>query len=140
MVQVAFYKGRTRFFNKAVAWWTRGPYSHCELIVDGKSYSASFMDGGVRVKEITYDPEHWDIVDVPWADAEKAVAWFVAHMGQKYDVIGLVGFVARRVEDDRSKYFCSEAVSAALGFSDGWRFDPNTFYPSLVLANEAAKK
>ena len=77
---------------------------------------------------------------MPWADAEKAVAWFVTHMGQKYDVIGLVGFVARRVEDDRSKYFCSEAVSAALGFADGWRFDPNTFYPSLVLANEAAKK
>ena len=48
--------------------------------------------------------------------------------------------LARRVEDDRSKYFCSEAVSAALGFADGWRFDPNTFYPSLVLANEAAKK
>ena len=48
--------------------------------------------------------------------------------------------LARRVEDDRSKYFCSEAVSAAIGFADSWRFDPNTFYPSLVLANEAAKK
>ena len=133
MVRVAFYKGKTRFFNKAVAWWTRGPYSHCELIVDGKSYSSSFLDGGVRVKEIVYDPEHWDIVNVPWADAAKAVAWFQAHMGQGYDVIGLAGFVVRRVEDDRGKYFCSEAVASSLGYEDAWRFDPNTLYPVLAL-------
>jgi hypothetical protein len=133
MVQVAFYKGKTRFFNRAVAWWTRGPYSHCELIVDGKSYSSSFLDGGVRVKEIVYDPEHWDIVDVPWADAAKAVAWFEAHMGLKYDVVGLAGFVVRRVEDDRGKYFCSEAVASSLGYEDAWRFDPNTLYPVLAL-------
>ena len=133
MVKVAFYKGKTRFFNKAVAWWTRGPYSHCELIVSGHSYSSSFLDGGVRVKDIVYDPDHWDIVDVPWANAEKAVEWFQDHMGQGYDVVGLVGFVARRVEDDRNKYFCSEAVAASLGLADAWRFDPNTLYPVLAL-------
>ena len=132
MVKVAFYKGRKRFFNRAVAWWTRGPYSHCELIVDGKSYSSSFLDGGVRVKEIEYDPEHWDIVDLPWADAARAVMWFEAHMGLGYDVLGLVGFVARRVEDDRDRYFCSESIAAALGFADAWRFDPNTLYPVLA--------
>ncbi len=134
-VRVAFYKGRKRFFNRAVAWWTRGPYSHCELIVDGKSYSSSFLDGGVRVKEIDYDPEHWDIIDLPWADSEKAVKWFEAHMGLGYDVLGLVGFVARRVEDDRNRYFCSESIAAALGFEESWRFDPNTLYP--VLARRA---
>lgn len=131
MVKVAFYKGKTRFFNKAVAWWTRGPYSHCELIVSGHSYSSSFLDGGVRVKDIEYDPEHWDFVDVPWATAEKAVAWFQEHMGQGYDVVGLAGFVVRRVEDDRGKYFCSEAVAASLGFDEAWRFDPNTLHPVL---------
>lgn len=134
-VRVAFYKGRKRFFNRAVAWWTRGPYSHCELIVDGKSYSSSFLDGGVRVKEIDYDPEHWDIIDLPWADSGKAVEWFEAHMGLGYDILGLVGFVARRVEDDRNRYFCSESIAAALGFEESWRFDPNTLYP--VLARRA---
>lgn len=131
IVRVAFYKGRTRIFNKGVSWWTRGPYSHCELIVGGKSYSSSFLDGGVRVKEIEYDPAHWDIVDVPWADAAAAVAWFEAHMGEGYDLVGLVGFVFRRVEDDRGRYFCSEAVASSLGFVDCWRFDPNTFYAAL---------
>jgi hypothetical protein len=32
------------------------------------------------------------------------------------------------------------AGNAIVYIADGWRFDPNTFYPSLVLANEAAKK
>ena len=132
-VKVAFYKGRKRFFNRAVAWWTRGPYSHCELIVDGKSYSSSFLDGGVRVKEIDYDPDHWDIVELPWADAACAVDWYQKHMGLGYDVVGLIGFVARRVEDDRNRYFCSEAVASSLGYEDAWRFDPNTLYPVLAL-------
>lgn len=128
MVKVAFYKGRDRFFNRAVAWWTRGPYSHCELIIDNRSYSSSFLDGGVRVKEIEYNPAHWDIIELPNVDAIAAQKWFEAHMGLGYDVLGLVGFVIRRVSDARNRYFCSEAVSASLGFTESWRFDPNTFY------------
>ena len=135
MAKIAFYKARDHVFNAAVSWWTRGPYSHCELIVDGKSYSSSFRDGGVRVKEIEYDPEHWDIVDAPWVDEAAAVAWFQANMGKGYDVLGLVGFVVRRVEDDRNRYFCSEAVAKACGFDETWRLDPNTFYCVVVGAN-----
>ncbi len=121
------YKGQTRVFNRLVSWWTRGPYSHTELVIDGVCYSSSFLDGGVRKKMIELDPEHWDIIDAPWIDAEKAVKWFEDHMDNKYDVVGLVGFVLRRFPDDRHKYFCSEACAAAAGFDEAWRLDPNTF-------------
>ena len=135
MVQVAFYKSKTRLFNRLIAWWTRGPYSHCELIVGGCAFSSSIMDGGVRAKRIDFNPAHWDIVDVPWVNAVDAVAWFEANIGKDYDVLGLLGFIIRRVEGARNRFFCSEAVAESLGMGEGWRFDPNTLARALELAS-----
>ena len=126
-VYIAFYKSQSHVFNRAVSWWTRGPYSHVELVVNGVWYSSSFRDGGVRAKKIDHDPNHWDLIPAPWIDVQSAVDWFHQHMDLKYDVLGLVGFVARRVPDSRHMYFCSEAVAASIGFDEPWRLDPNTF-------------
>ena len=55
-MQVAFYKGKKRLFNRLTAWWLRGLYSHCELVLgyeaDGRAIcvASSFLDGGVRQK------------------------------------------------------------------------------------------
>lgn len=136
-MQIAFYRGRTRLFNRLVAWWLRGPYSHCELLTqalgDGRYLcaSASFMDGGVRLKAMDLHPDRWDIVSVN-ADASQAREWFYRHQGEGYDVPGLLGFVWRRAENDQKRWFCSEAVAAALGYADAWRFDPCALYAALT--------
>lgn len=140
-MQVAFYKGTTRVFNRGVSWWLRGPYSHCELVLwtspDGLSLclSSSFMDGGVRAKWMALDPAHWDLVPVP-AHCSQAAAlkWFYAHEGDDYDVWGLVGFVWRPIAGQRDKSFCSEAVAAMLGFAEPWRMDPMNFWVALTAA------
>lgn len=129
-MQLAFYKGRTRIFNRLTAWWTNGPYSHCELVVDGVCWSSSFMDGGVRRKLIDLNPEHWDIIEVE-GDVGAAVAWFEAHEGQGYDLLGLIGFVWRPWRDDKARWVCSEALAAAAGFIESWRFCPNTLHAAL---------
>lgn len=139
-MQLAFYRGKTRLFNILTAWWTRGPFSHCELIVgyDDKGFaecwSASFMDGGVRRKMIELDPAHWVIVPATLSpeDEAAAVAWFAEHNGKKYDTLGLVGFLWRPFSGSDSKWFCSEALAAALGFQDSWRFCPNTLHASVT--------
>jgi hypothetical protein len=131
-MQIAFYKGRKRLFNKLVSWWTRGPHSHVELVLDdGRCVSSSFQDGGFRVKFIDMMPEHWDLVDIgpQPADVEDRIAEL---FGAEFDVLGLVGFVFRRVSDDRGKLFCSETVARLIGLCDPWRFDPNTLYPVAV--------
>lgn len=140
-MQVAYYKGRARFFNRAVSWWLSGPYSHTELVldeVDGLSQcgSSSFMDGGVRIKFMKLDPDHWDLVDVE-GDVSRALQWFRDHRGEDYDVLGLLGFIWRRGTGDRTKHVCSAAISAALGFPDPWRFDPMTHHAALVARNDA---
>lgn len=123
----AFYKGRTRLFNRAVSWWDSGPYSHCELeFADGLSGSSSFLDGWVRLKHIVYDPEHWDRFTI-LADVDYARQWFVDHDGWKYDVRGDIWFVLGSPAGvSTNKVFCSSAFMSALQFPDSWRFTPNT--------------
>ena len=136
-MQVAFYKGRTRLFNRLVSWWLRGDYSHCELVLNtdkgiSTCGSASFMDGGVRYKVMRLDPAHWDIVEVA-GSPDKAVQWMYEHEGDGYDVLGLLGFLWRPEEGDTRKWFCSEAVAAMLGFDEPWRFDPMNLYAALKV-------
>ncbi len=132
-MRLAFYKGRTRLFNRAVSWWTHGPYSHTELILgnemDGTLVcaSSSCVDGGVRFKNMALDDNHWDVMEIR-GDSLAAYNWFMAHTGLPYDVLGLAGFVGRRGLDDKNKWFCSEACAAALGMEEPWRYDPNTLY------------
>jgi hypothetical protein len=133
-MKVAFYKGKKRLFNKLVSWWTRGPYSHCELVFsDGQSASSSFMDGGVRYKRILFDNGHWDFIELgPKFDEQKAREWFDKHLGDGYDVAGIIGFVNPRVSQDKQKEFCIEAVLSALEFTESWRYNLNTAYSALL--------
>jgi hypothetical protein len=147
--RAAFYKGTHAgmpgVYNRLVRWWTRSPYSHVELIFfdggpggDSQAASSSYMDGGVRFKWFTFDPVLWDFVDLPDALILPALAWFDAYEGAAYDLLGNVHFVLSAVGDDRRKWFCSEAVAAALGMPDPERFDPGTLHAALTFLNRPA--
>lgn len=129
-MRAAFYKG-TRpgwqgLYSRAARFIDRGPYSHCELIFsDGLSASASYIDKGVRMKRIDYDPEHWDIVELAGFDEQAARDWVEDRLGEGYDLWGNLRFIFGWVRDDDARWFCSEALMAALGFPEPWRFGPN---------------
>ncbi len=129
-MQAAFYKatrpGLQGIYSRAVRWIDRGPYSHSELVFsDGLSASASWMDGGVRFKRIDYDPERWDFVTLPDSLEPQARAWFAEHDGRSYDLIGNLSFLFPLIPHSKRKWFCSEAIAAALGWAEPWRFGPN---------------
>jgi hypothetical protein len=135
-MKIALYKGKrggfAGAFDAAVRWWTRGPYSHVELVFsNGLSASSSTRDGGVRFKRIDFKPEHWDFVELKvdeeqGFDEEYARAFFEEREGLGYDYFGLFGFIWRPGSGVSRRWFCSEAVAAALGYRDPWRFCPNT--------------
>jgi hypothetical protein len=148
-MKAAFYKGTHAgvpgIYNRLVRWWTRSPYSHVELIFfdggpddDSQAASASYMDGGVRFKWFTFVPALWDFVDLPDHLALPALRWFDDHEGDAYDLVGNVHFVFSPVGDDKRKWFCSEAVAAALGMPDPARFDPGTLHAALSFLNQPA--
>lgn len=135
-MKVAFYKGKKEIFNHLVGWWTRGPYSHVELVMpDGKSFSSSYRDGGVRGKYIQFDDNHWHCLELDESLDQKIIMARINElMGMKYDIRGIFGFVIRSLPDNRNKMFCSEFLMNVLGYDDAWRFDPNTAF-SVLLKN-----
>lgn len=138
MISVAFYKANSSLLDKAVAWWSNGPYSHCEVIISyvGEGLylcaSSSPHDGGVRFKEIAINEEEWDVVGVE-GNLGLVQGWFVGHVGAKYDYLGLFGFVFRRGVQDQRRWFCSEAIAESLGYPSPWRYDPNTLFDLMAI-------
>jgi hypothetical protein len=92
--------------------------------------SSSFLDGGVRVKHMQLDPDHWDVIEVG-GSTDAAWLWLQQHYGQPYDLLGLAGFIARTLGHDKGRWLCSEAVAAMLGIPDAWRFDPCSLWAAL---------
>lgn len=127
---MAFYKGRARLFDRLIQWWTRGSYSHCEVAThrsaSGAAWciSSSYLDGGVRGKWIVLDPAKWDVIAIP-IDSAYAHSWLAAHVGARYDWLGLLGFVWRPQTGALRRWFCSEVASHLLGLPQSWRFSPN---------------
>ena len=143
-LRIAFYKGtRPGFagiYNRLVRWWTSSTYSHVELVLPtGRAWSASFADGGVRSKLIAFDPLHWDFIDLPGELVREAESWFEAHRGAKYDILGNVRFVLGPIRQGEKRWFCSEAVAAALGLPNPWRYDPGTLASALTIYNQPAQ-
>jgi len=137
-VQAAFYRG-TRpglagIYNRIVRWWTRSEFSHVELVLStGRAWSASFADGGVRSKLIDFDTENWILIDLPRELEQGAEAWFQARRGAKYDLLGNLQFVLLPIPHSQRRWFCSEAVAAALDIPDPWRYSPGTLASTLTL-------
>lgn len=137
-MHAAFYKGirpgLQGIYSRAVRLVDRGPYSHCELVFsDGISASASWIDGGVRLKRIDYNPEHWDFIALPAHLEDAARQWFTDHEGRGYDLLGNLRFVFWMVRESDKDWFCSEAVGAALGMSEAWRLGPNGLAAALKI-------
>lgn len=122
----AIRPGWQGLYSRAVRVVDRGPYSHCELLFcDGMSGSASFIDAGVRIKRIDYDPSHWDFILLPARLEAAAREWFELHKGEPYDLPGNLRFVWWMVREAPLGWFCSEAAAAALGLREPWRLGPN---------------
>ena len=124
MITVAFYKGRTTRLDRFIQWYTGGPYSHVEIMAGriavgdtAFSFSASGRDGGVRMKLITFNPEHWDMVHIdrdPWPIIEAATD----ECDLKYDYLNAVlldhgNRFTRWL--GRHRWYCNEFVADLLG-------------------------
>lgn len=125
-VQLALYKAKGNWLNRLIRWWTKSPYSHCELVVNGMCYSSSIRDGGVRGKVMALPADKWDVIDLPWADAGVVQGWFDRHAHDRYGWIDLVLCQLLGMRRDSRGVFCSEACAAALRYPNPTRFSPQT--------------
>ena len=124
---LALYKGRGSVGNALIRWWTRSPYSHCEIVVgNGLAYSSSIQDGGVRAKRIEFDPAHWDFINLPGVEIHRVLDFYARTAGQPF---GWKDLLLRQVlnrRGDSDGWFCSEWCAAALGLPNPQTYSPAT--------------
>lgn len=133
MIRVAFYKPNRwyDFGGQLICWWTKSPYSHCEIVMNGLSYSSSIRDGGVRVKQIEFMYERWDFVDVPDADTTQIASLFAQTRGDSYGWIDLLLRQVLNKRGDSDGWFCSEWCATALGIPSAQEYAPGDLYRKL---------
>ncbi len=129
-VELALYRPHkiTDLGGRLICWWTESDYSHVEIVIDGWCYSSSLRDGGVRKKRIDLLPSWWGVVDLPGADAEKALSLYARTAGQRYGWTDLfTQHVMRFPREDAGGWVCSEWVAMALGLAR-----PQTWTPGML--------
>lgn len=139
MIQIALYK-------KVVNWdlgawiirlWTSSEYSHCELVIDGISYSCSVQDGGVRAKPIALNTNSWDYLDIKWADEKKVLEYFQKTSGRPYGWGALIRRQLFNIRGEDGSSFCSEWCAAALGIPNPGMFSPASLTDFCKWVNES---
>lgn len=117
-MHMAFYKGpasglrQTVTHNGIILW--DGPYSHCEILIDGWCYSSSSRDGGVRKKQIDVYSGKWDLLDINF-NPQYALDAFSATEGLEYDWYGVFRHALPILPEIETKWYCSEWCAYALG-------------------------
>ena len=128
-VKLAMYKGKGGALNGLTRWWTGSEYSHCELVVGGICHSSSLMDGGVRSKIIDLGSGNWDLIDLPWADADSVLEHFQRTDHVRYGLISLAfSQLLNRNRVSQGAQFCSEWCADALGLPN-----PATYSPATLM-------
>lgn len=142
--QLALYKGPPKgdiahtIGHYGVKVWTRKPWSHAELVIDGVAYSSSARDGGVRPKEIDFTTGRWDMVDLLLTPEEisYALLWFHEHDGWKYDNWNIGRFVIPFINHDPNRVVCFESIALALRLPAAHKFDAGDLfeYAQILMA------
>tara|TARA_R100000152_G_C6713873_1_gene141016 strand:- start:178 stop:636 length:459 start_codon:yes stop_codon:yes gene_type:complete len=117
--KVAFYKGKGRWHNRFIRYWTKSKYSHAELIIDEECYTIEpFSLDGVRKTECNYNEADWDFISFEISEEQKEIfnKFFNKTKGQGYDWVGMLvsqalpNYFVKCV----NKWYCSEWIIYAL--------------------------
>lgn len=127
MVKIAFRYADKRIFARLVCLWRGGDSAHCEVVEETSQpgvytcLSASWLDGGVRIKRMSLPASKWRVYTVH--STEDIYPWAARNVGKKYDWFGLLGFVLPRIRGKKQSYFCSEVGAEIIGLREPYKFD-----------------
>ena len=132
--------------DKAIALWTRGPYSHVELVVKdedsptGYTMKSFTLKYGYRSRPHTFDGKVFNYKMVKVQNLDYILEYSKGLEGWKYDVLGIVFSQILPLGIDHSgRMFCSEYVITALQL--GQVTDSRLWYlkPEMTHPNKFAK-
>lgn len=141
-MRVAFRKRAKSWYSYLIRFYTRGPYSHSELVFsDGLCFSSQEGEGS-RFKAISLTADEWDLLPVPVSEADqlRIRAFCEREKGCEYDWRGIsFSFLPVPIGwQSAEKWFCSEICAAGLqiaGYLSGFTpasLSPNQLYRELA--------
>ena len=114
LVEIAFYKSDKTLLDKGIRFFSKSPYSHCEIVFNREfAISASGRDGGTRIKKADQmnfdDGNKWDFYKIDLnLDIDKIYDFDRVYKG-KYDFVSIVLYHMLRIPINiKNKYICSE--------------------------------
>ena len=129
-IRIAFYKGKGKWKEKIIRWWTKSPYSHAELIMPDNytwiSISPLLTSTVSSRIKTDFDLQKWDFIEFEITQEQHNVLmdFFDDTKGCKYDWIGmimsqLIPYSIKR----KNKWYCSEWIAYALRIAGviNWR-------------------
>lgn len=144
-MQIAFYKAPGDWTDRLIRWTTRSPYSHCELLLTqpssgytAKAISSSPRDGGVRVATISFWPDRWDMIEIPWGEEAYVRRKVGGQAAKRYDLLGAItSQLPRPLGGSQARWFCSELLAWGLDLGAPETLSPGELYLRLVEMNRA---
>jgi hypothetical protein len=120
-IQIAFFKGdKNEWHHRFVRWWTKSPYSHAEIVLDGDTWVSisPFLFTRVAARVRTHvPPEDWDYLDFKVTPEElHALKDFISETtGDGYDWPGmLLSQVLPFIIKGKGRWYCSSWIAHAL--------------------------
>lgn len=122
---IALYKG-TSFLSRLIRWFTWSEYSHAAWLCEDGSVIEAWQGGGVRhVASLGAQHKAGTPVDMFFVYGHgdnllttcqrNAVENFLLEqVGEKYDYLGILGFLSRKRMEAHDAWFCSELIFKAL--------------------------
>lgn len=143
VIKIGFYKHKGDFIDKIIRKWTKGKYSHTEVILpDGSWISTSPRLGSLVKRQVEPKDNHWDYFEIKinrdkYQNLKK---YMEKNLGCGYDWTGIImSQILDTSIQDGSRLFCSEfAVEClkVLGKSSfdlcSSRYHPNRLFDNLV--------
>jgi hypothetical protein len=112
-------------FDTLIKWWTRGPFSHTELIFSNGDRHTSIPGKGtmwlsaIEMEDSAPEPRKQWITIMVDANEERVRAWCNEHVFDQYDWPGIFfSQILPMKSQARSRYWCTEANVEALQYGD----------------------
>jgi hypothetical protein len=141
-----WYKGTDRWVDRLIRLVDGGSYSHVEIAEESSDgswtiISASKRDNHqVRMKQLTLNPEHWDIMEVNHNLPHHPLEMSLSFLGREYDTVGAVLSVTRLGRSRKDRIHCSALVGQVMGLQDPWRLSVRELYNEITEKFETKMK
>nr|DAR71432.1 MAG TPA: Permuted papain-like amidase enzyme, YaeF/YiiX, C92 family [Caudoviricetes sp.] len=112
-------------FSQAIRWWTKSPFSHVDLVINGKAYTA-YTKGGIDEYPITPTSRVLVYELSKVFNVKKIMEFFKRTRYAKYGFSRVFdSFILnhpKKEKEDFKQFFCSHWVMAALDYASDYKF------------------